>query len=139
NVKAVAASFFFSYILKTDGSLWVVGENGNGQLGVGTSGDYRYSPVRLMENVTAISTGESHGLILKADHTVWETGFINCYTALKTTPEKIAEDAKSIETGMNFNLIIKSDNSLWGRGNNAFGNLGDGSGQNRPDFVQIYR
>ena len=47
-VQQIAAGFVHSLFLKQDGSLWGMGENGGGQLGLGDSND-RLSPVEIIE------------------------------------------------------------------------------------------
>ena len=39
DVKAIAAGYYHSMVLKTDGNVWVTGENNNGQLGDGSDID----------------------------------------------------------------------------------------------------
>lgn len=43
---AVSAGVYHTMILKTDGTLWATGYNGNGQLGDGTTID-KLSPVQI--------------------------------------------------------------------------------------------
>ena len=54
NVKAISTGMFHSLILTTDNILWATGDNSHGQLGNSTNTD-RKSPVKIMENVKAIS------------------------------------------------------------------------------------
>ena len=76
-VTAVAAGFFHSLALKSDGTLWTFGSNGRGQLGTATnfrSGNPNPAPVQVMSGVVAIAAGEVHSLALKSDGTVWAFG-----------------------------------------------------------------
>jgi alpha-tubulin suppressor-like RCC1 family protein len=77
NVTAIAAGNSHSLFLKSDGSLWAMGRNYDGELGDGTySGTNRPKQV-VASNVTAIAAGESHTLFLKSDGSLWATGWNN--------------------------------------------------------------
>ena len=39
DVQAIAAGYYHSMVLNTDGNVWVTGENNNGQLGDGSNID----------------------------------------------------------------------------------------------------
>ena len=56
-------------VIKTDGSLWTWGHNGNGQLGNGGKGKdfngwsiFQETPLKIMDDVTAVSCGISHAV-----------------------------------------------------------------------------
>jgi alpha-tubulin suppressor-like RCC1 family protein len=73
-VTKVAAAGFFSLFLKSDGSLWAMGDNQYGQLGDGTYNNTNI-PVQIMaSNVTAIAAGYGHSLFLKSDGSRWGMG-----------------------------------------------------------------
>jgi len=55
------------------GDLWGWGANGNGRLGDGTN-ENRYKPVRIMEDVIAISAGGFHSFAIKKDLSLWGWG-----------------------------------------------------------------
>lgn len=75
NVIAVAAGTSHSLFLKSDGSLWAMGENEIGELGDG-SGVNAYAPEQIVSsNVTAIAAGTSDSLLLKSDGSLWTVGF----------------------------------------------------------------
>lgn len=85
-----------------------------------------------------------HGLILKADNTLWATGKISSGQLGDGTninrkgPVKIMENVKAISAGAYHSLILKIDNRLWETGGNSYDQLGDGSFQNRNLFVAVY-
>ena len=67
DVTAVAGGEAHSLALKDDGTVWAWGDNGYGQLGDGTTANYRRSSVRvagLPKGVTAVAAGEFHSLFI---------------------------------------------------------------------------
>lgn len=48
-----------SYYIDGNSVLYASGNNGNGELGIGTQGGVRYTPVKVMENVSAVADGKS--------------------------------------------------------------------------------
>ena len=147
NVTTIGAGYYFTLLLKNDGSFWGMGENDAGQLGNGT-----YNNVEVPEqipipygNVTAFAGGDLHCLFLHGDGSLWATGF-NQYGQLgdgtynpTNLPELIvAGNVTAIAAGAYHSLFVKSDGSLWAMGYNAAGQLGDGTtsiGTNQPELI----
>ena len=69
-VIAVCAGANHSLALKSDGTVWAWGYNGNGQLGLGDT-TRRLIPVQIstLSNVVAIAAGANHSLAVKSDGT----------------------------------------------------------------------
>jgi hypothetical protein len=65
DVTAIAGGYGHGLARKSDGTVWVWGYNGTGQLADGTTTD-RWSPVRIygMKAVTAIAAGAGHSLFI---------------------------------------------------------------------------
>jgi alpha-tubulin suppressor-like RCC1 family protein len=138
NVTAVAAgcgAASQSLFLKSDGSLWVMGNNQYGQLGDGTYNNTNRPEQILSANVTAVAAGQWHSLFLKSDGSLWAMGYnyfgqlgdgnFNIGTSL---PEQIvASNVTAIAAGGYHSLFLKSDGSLWAMGRNLEGELGDGT------------
>ncbi len=132
----------YSLFLKSDGSLWGMGENDNGQLGLGTNAE-QDTPVQIVAgNVTAIPAGGAgHSLFLKRDGSLWAMG-TNGQGQLgdgtKTNRHQpvqiIAGNVTAIAAGGYHSLFLKNDGSLWVMGWNANAQLGDGTktDRNRP-------
>ncbi len=73
--KSVALGDGHIAVLLADGTLRMWGHDGWGQIGVGTAGDYHYSPKQpKISNVARIYIGGSRNLAVKTDGTVWFWG-----------------------------------------------------------------
>ncbi len=76
-VIAVSAGSAHSLFLKSDGSLWGMGNNQFGQLGDGTTNNAIRPEQIVASNVTAIEAGAYYSLFLKNDGSVWGMGTNN--------------------------------------------------------------
>jgi len=70
-----ATGWSHTVALKTDGTVWAWGNNGNGRLGDATI-IARHTPVQVsgLNGVTAVAAGHSQTVALKLDGTVWAVG-----------------------------------------------------------------
>lgn len=67
----------FTLAIKSDGTVWAWGWNNYGQLGNGSTTDAfirQPAPIPDFSEITAVAAGQSHGLALKSDGTVWAWG-----------------------------------------------------------------
>jgi alpha-tubulin suppressor-like RCC1 family protein len=149
-VTQVAAGTYHSLFLKSDGSLWAMGNNQSGQLGDGT---YNYStnqPEQIVaSNVTAIAAGTYQSLFLKIDGSLWAMGDnsfgelgLGSISGTNRPTLVVASNVTAIaaayrEEGNTHSLFLKSDGSLWGMGDNHYGQLGLNSisKTNRPVLI----
>ena len=138
SITALATSGNHSLVLKTDGTVWTTGDNANGQLGIGTSGDFRLTLTEMTNfnsSVTALAAGGNHSLVLKSDGTVYASGLNsngqlgdgtnvskNVLTAMTTDNSNIA----AISAGGSHAAVLKSDGTVWVTGSNAAGQLARG-------------
>lgn len=126
-----------SVILLADGTVAAVGINGAGQAGF--SGHwYRATagPVDGLTNIVAISTGRDFSLALDGDGAVWSWG-TNGYSGTlgtptppwRSTPAAIPglTDITHIAAGNYHALAVDSTNTVYAWGDNANGEVGDGS------------
>jgi alpha-tubulin suppressor-like RCC1 family protein len=148
NVVAVAAGYRHSIFLKSDGSVWGMGYNADGELGIGNTNSVNQPSQIISSGVIAISTGcgSYHSLFLKSDGSVWGVGYNGfgavgggTYTNAVTSPINIISGGvTAIAAGGSHSLFLKSDGSLWAVGDNFFGQLGDGtsiSQTNNPEQI----
>lgn len=141
-VASVSTGANHSLFVKTSGTLWALGTNGNGQFGNGTTNNSS-NPVQITSNVSVAAAGSTHSLFVKNDRSLWAMG-LNNYGQLgdgtnisKTTPVLIAQDVVSVAAGNRHSLFIKTDGTLWAMGDNSSGKLGDGTPVQRRTPVQI--
>ena len=135
------AGFSHSLFTKTDGSLWAMGNNFNGELGDGTT-DSRSTPTQVATDVSMTSAGSGHSLFIKTDGSLWAMGsnFLGALgdgtTTDRATPIQIATNVSAVSTGRH-SLFIKADGSLWGMGTNFNGELGEDSLASRSTSTQV--
>ncbi len=125
-VKEVFAAARRVFFLKTDGTLWALGDNSSGEFGVGTqTSSYSYSqPIQVATDVVSVAPGNYHTLFLKADATLWAAGanrsgqFGNGQTSQSPalSPIQVASGVRSIAAGSFSSFHIKTNGSLWGSG-----------------------
>ena len=145
DVVAVSRAFLNTAVIKTDGSLWMWGASnaiGNGYEGDSTINSIRYqsTPVKIMDNVAAVSCGISHSAAIKTDGSLWVWGS-NEYSQLgvagggdttiegltfQSVPAKIMENAAAVSCGYGNTAVVKTDGSLWTWGWNEYGQVGNG-------------
>jgi alpha-tubulin suppressor-like RCC1 family protein len=148
-VTGVGAGAECSFFIRSDGSLWGMGYDYNGQLGNGTNTTTSPYGILLPEQIVAsgvtnVTGGAEHSLFLKSDGSLWAMGY-NPYgelgngTFLTTnTPQRIvAGNVKAIAAGFLHSLFLKTDGTLWAMGDNTYGQLGAGNitGTNIPVLV----
>ena len=118
--------------LKSDGTVWTWGYNGNGQLGLGDTTN-RTEPTKVdIENVIDITAGNQYTAILKKDRTVWTTGYSGYGTSGIST-EKTNQfkqvpnitDVIEISSEANTMHALKKDGTIWSWGLNDYGNFGN--------------
>jgi alpha-tubulin suppressor-like RCC1 family protein len=78
DVIAIDDGSSFVAFLKSDGTVWMCGNNNFGQLGIGGTTDSNVVvQVPSMNNIVAIDCGTLHMLALRSDDTVWSWGYSN--------------------------------------------------------------
>ena len=127
-------------VIKSDSTLWVMGQNNNGQLGQnGPVNTHRSSPTQIpgttWKAVTFINSGAC-ALAVKTDGTLWAWGDNTngnlgvpslAETAKRSSPIQVGSDTtwdKVGATGRSAAAAIKTDGTLWTWGQNNKGQLG---------------
>ncbi len=127
-VRSVSAGSLNTMIVKKDGTLWAVGNNNGGELGVGDTID-RDIPVQVMSDVSTVELGSFHTMIIKTDGTLWAMGDNSRGqlgvgdTIDRFTPVQVMSNVSSVSLGVNHTMIIKTDGTLWAMGDNYYGQL----------------
>ena len=141
NWKQVSCGNDHAAAIKTDGTLWIWGRNGNGQLGNNTTTE-RYTPLTTFVGGTdwkQVSCGEASTAAVKTDGSLWiwgdnTVGILGTNDATqRLTPVTTfagGNDWKSVFMGDAgggdpHTLAIKTDGSLWTWGANGDGQLGN--------------
>lgn len=135
---AIGAGYTTS--IKSDGSVWTIGDNRYGQLG---NGSYNTELSKVFDDAVMISAGMYHMMAIKSDGSLWAWGRNNKYqlgdgtneTHLK--PVKIMDGVAAVSAGGEHTAVIKTDGSLWTWGGNEKGQLGDGTYTDRETPVKV--
>jgi alpha-tubulin suppressor-like RCC1 family protein/sugar lactone lactonase YvrE len=143
---SVASNAAILTITSAAGSLWGMGDNGNGELGVGTT-QVLTPEMILPGGVQAVATGEAFSLIVKTDGSLWAMGANSVgqlgdgTTTQRNTPVQVplpgGVGVQAVAAGDSFSLILGTDRSLWATGGNNYGQLGDGTTNERNSPEQI--
>jgi alpha-tubulin suppressor-like RCC1 family protein len=143
NWLSVSDGWYHTIALKTDGTLWVWGDNEYGQLGDNTTVD-KLTPIQIgtTTNWQTIATGIYHSLAIKTDGTLWFWGSrSNIYgtSSQNNIPTQIGTDTNWLKLagGQHHCAAIKTDGTLWTWGENSTGQLGDGTTTYRTNPIQV--
>ena len=158
-VQTVAAGTNWKFIstggraqaaIKTDGTLWMWGQNNYGNLGTNDRTN-RSSPIQTVAGGTnwqSVSCGASSMITgaIKSDGTLWTWGLGGYYGALgannlinySSPIQTIAGGTnwKQVSAGGYYMGAVKTDGTLWMWGNNNYGNLGDNTTTAKSSPIQ---
>ena len=148
NVATVCGNGSVTAVIRTDGTLWMWGNNQYGQVGNGGEanvvrndvGKMQTIPVKVLDYVKAVSIGGNTVAAITVDSSLWMWGLnnegqipnggaANCpdpSRAYQSVPLKVMDGVKYVSLGTT-SAIVKTDGSLWMWGNNRFGQLGNGT------------
>ena len=151
-ISKICSGGYFAMFLMTDGTLYGVGKNSDGVLGLGNNN----SEIRNLTQVSIpsekiiknISCGSYHCLVLMTDGTLYGTGYnrygqlglgdnINKNVLTEITTIPLLKTIKTVLTGDNHTIVLMTDGTLYGSGSNGYGQLGLGSAPSVSVFTQI--
>ncbi|HEV3310396.1 MAG TPA: hypothetical protein VG815_07750 [Chloroflexota bacterium] len=132
----------FSVALKSDGTVWAWGTNGEGELGADPGSTYISTVprrIRGLTDVIAIAAGAGHVLALTKAGKVWTWGddqygqlgdgaFCGPYNCLSWTPSQVPglTSIRLIAAGGNDSAAITAKGEVWTWGDSYDDQLGDG-------------
>ena len=146
-VQQVSAGYSHSLALGQDGKVYAWGNDGNGQLGDGSTVSSSSVPVAVLatgvlsgKTITQVATGSGHSLALASDGTVYAWGYNNngqlgngstattAATPVAVNMSGVLAGKKIIQiaAGYAYSLALASDGTVYAWGANAYGQLGNG-------------
>ena len=148
----------FSLAVGSDGNAYAWGDNKYGELGDGTT-DKRTTPVMVRKPSDApadftyvqVSAGSRHSLALGSDGNAYAWGY-NTFgqlgdgtTTPRITPGRVSKPANTppdftyvqVSTGQYHSLALGSDGNAYVWGDNAYGELGDGTETNKNTPIKV--
>ena len=138
DVIAVDAGGGFSGALTRDGTLYMWGSNGSGQLGDGSTVNRGY-PIKINSDpylpnhsVKQFSLGVSHSAAVTFDGRLYVWGSGNT-----RYPRKIMDNVTMVACGWDHTAAITTDGSLYTWGDNVYGQLGNGTTTNVGNPTKI--
>jgi len=151
NWKQVSTGGYHTAAIKTDGTLWTWGYNGQGQLGTNDTTN-RNTPVTTFAGGTnwkQVSGGAASNIscAIKTDGTLWVWGYNNYGqlgtndTTNRNTPVTTfagGSNWKSVAGGWYHTAAIKTDGTLWVWGTSGNGQLGINAITNRSTPVTTF-
>jgi alpha-tubulin suppressor-like RCC1 family protein len=140
NIKKIICGYDSNFIIKNDGSLWSCGNNGYGQLGLGTTTNtpsFTKVTTNVNNDVKDIAADSSNLFVIKNDGSLWACGY-NYYGELgigttgSDTYQKTLVKSTTIDNvmeataGVYHVLVMTNDGAIFSCGYNAQGQLGLG-------------
>ena len=150
--STITSNYQYAYI-DSNGSLWIWGDNNNGQLGNGQIGESE-TPVKILDDVISVSTGYGFTGALKSDGSLWMWGENYCgelgngrkantvddmRVPVQTMPIKIMDNVATFSCGAAHAAAVKTDGTLWVWGDNGAYQLGNGGKGNLLEDGWVYQ
>ena len=142
----LAAGDYHSVALDDHGRVWIWGDNGDAQLGDGSSTNRNEpEPVPGLEDVFAVAAGGNHTLALTGDGRVWAwgdnssgqlgNGMFMAWARPAPVPHGV--DAVAVAAGYSHSLALKKEGTVWAWGDNTSGQLGTGTTESSNFPVKV--
>ena len=147
----MAAGYYFSLALRSDGTLWAWGENVYGELGTGSL-SRSLVPVVVVTPTTAgagtrwtrVVASENHTVALRSDGSLWAWGYNfhgqlgNNTTLSRSTPVREITNStwSQIATCQSHTMAVRAGTgAVFATGSNFYGQLGNGNTTNSLVFL----
>ena len=138
-IVGLAPGTFHTVLVTQDGSVWSTGVNTDG-----VSEGF----IRVIENnAIAAAAGTGYSIVLKQDGAVWTTrtnirGQVSFFegTAISRRTFSLARSiagAKAVAAGSYHSIILTHEGDVWATGWNKYGQLGDGTQEDRVRFSRV--
>ncbi|HLW22070.1 MAG TPA: chromosome condensation regulator, partial [Sphaerochaetaceae bacterium] len=127
DVVQVSAGNKHSLFMKSDGTVWAMGDDTGGQLATGEPKAHA-TFVQVATGATTIETGDDHSLYIDTDGVLWGTGSNTAGQLDRALPGMITEwrplreSVSMVSAGRDFTLFIQSD-LLGATGSNEYGQI----------------
>jgi alpha-tubulin suppressor-like RCC1 family protein len=135
SAQTAAGGVYHSLVLKSDGTLWAFGYNGEGELGDGTWTS-RSTPVQVsgLTDIVAVAAGEYHSMAITSTGALYVWGYNgngqvgDASTTNRNTPtESALTNVVAIAAGKRHSLALRSNGDIYAWGLNSSGQLGTGN------------
>ena len=143
--QTAAGGATHTIILKSDGTVWTVGGNANGQLGDNTT-TTKKTPIQVsgLSGIIAVAAGAQHSMALTSggalyvwgDNQFGQVGDAST-TDRKTPVQSNLTNVVAIAAGEFHSVALLSNGNVYTWGRNASGQLGDGSTTQSTSPVQV--
>jgi len=141
----ISGNLYTTFALKSDGTLWGIGQNLYGTLGQNNI-TYYSSPVQIPGTQWNIPrVGYTFALATKTDGTLWSWGYNAIYGTLglndkthRSSPVQLpGTQWGSVSASYNISYASKTDGTLWAWGYNTWGALGQNDIIYRSSPIQV--
>lgn len=142
NWTEVVAGQYHSIGIKSNGTMWVWGDNYYGQLGIGSTVDVP-TPTQIgtANNWTKIAAGYNHSFAINNTGVLsaWGMGTAGILgtgnVSSAHAPQQVGMNISKVSAGEEHSVLINQSGALCGTGGNSYGELGNGLNSNLLSFT----